>query len=432
MERPHTAAAPRAIVRAASEDDVLQAVTYARTHGLRLSVRSGGHNWSGAPLRDDALLLDLSGLDECTVHPATGTAPATATVGPAVTGQDLVAALTPQHLAFPVGHCPTVAVGGFLLSGGLGWNSRAWGASCADVLEIRAVTAEGRTVDCSETRHPDLFWAARAPDRASPPSSPASGSPCTRTPGRSWRPGAPCPGGHRAGHAVGRAARAPAPAVRRNGLRADGRRPGDALGPAGPRITVAATAFAASPAQARQVLEPFADCPFDDLAVAGQPPAPTSYAALHEGAASVWPPGHRYAADTLWSPDSYRTQLTRIADAVARAPSPASLVLAPVQPVSEDPAHLRTMAFAPLGTSYLVCYALWDDPAEDAAQDRWLREAMTAVDPQGDGRHYIAEADLEAGRERARHSYPPATWDRLRDVRDRWDPHHLLHSYLTP
>ncbi|MER7163410.1 FAD-binding protein [Streptomyces lydicus] len=51
---------PRAIVRAASEDDVLQAVTYARTHGLRLSVRSGGHNWSGAPLRDDALLLDLS------------------------------------------------------------------------------------------------------------------------------------------------------------------------------------------------------------------------------------------------------------------------------------------------------------------------------------------------------------------------------------
>ncbi|MFJ6606952.1 FAD-binding oxidoreductase [Streptomyces lydicus] len=424
---------PRAIIRAASEDDVLQAVTYARTHGLRLSVRSGGHNWSGAPLRDDALLLDLFGLDECTVHPATGTAPATATVGPAVTGQDLVAALTPQHLAFPVGHCPTVAVGGFLLSGGLGWNSRAWGASCADVLEIRAVTAEGRTVDCSETRHPDLFWAARG-------AGPGFAAVVTR-----FRlalhphPGAILATGRTFALAdTARVTQWAEPLARRLPpyvetafvLTAAG--PATPSAPAGPRITVAATAFAASPAQARQVLEPFADCPFDDLAVAGQPPAPTSYAALHEGAASVWPPGHRYAADTLWSPDSYRTQLTRIADAVARAPSPASLVLAPVQPVSEDPAHLRTMAFAPLGTSYLVCYALWDDPAEDAAQDRWLREAMTAVDPQGDGRHYIAEADLEAGRERARHSYPPATWDRLRDVRDRWDPHHLLHSYLTP
>lgn len=152
---------PDAIVRAATEADVVHAVAWARAQGLRVSMRSGGHNWSGSPLRDGGLLLDLSGLRQCGITPAHGTGPATAAVGPGATGQDLVAALTPQGLAFPVGHCPTVAVGGFLLSGGLGWNSRAWGASCADVREIRAVTADGRTVTCSDTEHPDLFWAAR-------------------------------------------------------------------------------------------------------------------------------------------------------------------------------------------------------------------------------------------------------------------------------
>lgn len=152
---------PEIIVRAATEADVAHAVTYARTRGLRISMYSGGHNWSGSPLRDRGLLLDLSALRECHIAPAAGDAPATATVGPAATGRELVAALTPRDLAFPVGHCPTVAVGGFLLSGGLGWNSRAWGASCADVLEIRAVTADGRTVTCSDTENPDLFWAAR-------------------------------------------------------------------------------------------------------------------------------------------------------------------------------------------------------------------------------------------------------------------------------
>lgn len=115
----------------------------------------------------------------------------TAEVGPAVTGTDLVEALAPHGLAFPVGHCPSVAMGGFLLSGGLGWNSRVWGPACADVLEIRAVAADGRTVICSETENADLFWAARGAGRASSPSSPDSGSVCTLTPPQSRPPASP-------------------------------------------------------------------------------------------------------------------------------------------------------------------------------------------------------------------------------------------------
>ncbi|MGX1759261.1 FAD-binding oxidoreductase [Streptomyces lydicus] len=424
---------PEVIVRAATEADVAHAVTCARTRGLRISMYSGGHNWSGSPLRDGGLLLDLSALRECRIAPAAGDAPATATVEPAATGRELVAALTPRELAFPVGHCPTVAVGGFLLSGGLGWNSRAWGASCADVLEVRAVTADGRTVTCSETENPDLFWAARGAGpgfcavvtrfRLALHPHPASIMTTSLT--------FPLTEVARVTRWAERTARRLPPYVETAFvLVPSGPRTGTA--PAGPRITVTATAFATAPSEALQALEPLADCPFGELATGRQPAAPTSFAALHEGAMSAWPPAHRYAADTLWSPQSYAGQLTRIAGAVADAPSGKSLVLSPVLPVSEHPALLRNMAFSPLGESYLVCYAIWEDPAEDEAQVRWLREAMAAADPQGDGFRYIAETDLEADAARARRSYTPAAWDRLQEIKAQWDPDNLFHSYLAP
>ncbi|GES33302.1 FAD-binding oxidoreductase [Streptomyces angustmyceticus] len=424
---------PDVIVRAATEADVAHAVGHARAKGLRISTYSGGHNWSGSPLRDHGLLLDLSALRECRVAPATGDGPATATVQPAATGRDLVAALTPQDLAFPVGHCPTVAVGGFLLSGGLGWNSRAWGPSCADVREIRAVTADGRTVTCSETENPDLFWAARGAGpgfcalvtrfRLALHPHPAS----IMTASLAF----PLAEVARVTRWAARTALGSPPYVETSLLLAPSGPP-TATAPAGPRITVAATAFATTPGDARQALRPFADCPFGELAADRQEAAPTTFAALHEGAAAAWPPAHRYAADTLWSPEDPATQLTRIADAVARAPSAKSLVLAPVQPVSEDPALLRNMAFSPLGASYLVCYAVWEDPAEDAVQERWLRETMAGVNPRGDGFHYIAETDLEADAARARRSYTPAAWDRLQEIKAQWDPDNLFHSYLAP
>lgn len=168
---------PEVVVRAAAEADVARAVTYARTKGLRVSTYSGGHNWSGSPLRDRGLLLDLSALRECRVTPATDDHPATATVQPAATGQELVAALTPRELAFPVGHCPTVAVGGFLLSGGLGWNSRAWGRPApASARSGPSPPTAGRS-PAAIPRTPTSSGPRGAPGRASARSSPASASP---------------------------------------------------------------------------------------------------------------------------------------------------------------------------------------------------------------------------------------------------------------
>ena len=420
---------PDAIVRAGSTDEVARAVTYARAHGLRVAIRSGGHNWSGAPLRDGGLLIDLSRMARCDVDPAT----ARATVGPATTGRDLLAALAPHDLAFPVGHCPSVAMGGFLLSGGLGWNSRSWGPACADIEEIEAVTADGRTVVCDATRHPDLFWAARGAGpgffavvtrfRLALHPRPAVIMTCALT--------FPLTEVRRVTAWAARIAEQLPPNVETT-LVLTPPGPPDSEDPPGPRLTVGATVFAATQAQALDALAPVVGCPFAGRALSRQVPVRTSFAALLEDAGSSWPQSHRYAADTLWSAESYETQLTRIADQVARAPSGKSLVLAPVVPVSQDPALLRNMAFAPLGASYLVCYAIWDDPAADAVHTRWLRDAMATLDPGNDGGHYIAETDLEADTERARRSYRPADRDRLQELKARWDPHHVFHSYLAP
>src|SRR5947208_341916 len=93
---------PDAIFSATSDQDVVDAVRLARSRGLRISIRSGGHSWIGASLRDGGLLIDLSHLNSVSIDPAGRTA----VVGPAIRNVELMAALAPYGLAFPAGHCP--------------------------------------------------------------------------------------------------------------------------------------------------------------------------------------------------------------------------------------------------------------------------------------------------------------------------------------
>ena len=76
-------------------------------------------------------------------------------------GTDLNRALREYALFFPSGHCMTVGIGGFLLQGGFGWNSRLWGPACASVSAIDVVTADGTLRHANERDNADLFWAAR-------------------------------------------------------------------------------------------------------------------------------------------------------------------------------------------------------------------------------------------------------------------------------
>nr|BFD82937.1 hypothetical protein StreXyl84_23380 [Streptomyces sp. Xyl84] len=320
---------PDVIVRAASAGDVVEAVRLARSEGLRVAVRSGGHSWCGSPLRDGGMLIDVSGLRACTVDPAS----ATATVQPGVTGAQLTSWLGDHGLAFPAGHCGSVAVGGYLLSGGLGWNSGARGPACAGVERVEAVTADGEPVTCSESEHADLFWAVRGAGpgffaavtafHLKPYPRPGAIT-CTRwtfpladvTEATQW--------------ATGLAPRL-SPDVELSfalGTAAPG------TGPASTVVTVTGTVFAPSRREADEFLRPLDRCPLDGRALSRLRDEPMTYESLYAASSALWPPRLRYAADTLWSDAGFPALLGRLAEAVDSAPSRRSLVLAPVSPVA--------------------------------------------------------------------------------------------------
>ncbi|MFB7667092.1 FAD-binding oxidoreductase [Kitasatospora sp. NPDC056138] len=418
---------PDVIVRAAGERDVAQALRLARSRGLRVAVRAGGHNWWGSPLRDGGMLLDLAGLRRWEIDADS----ATATVQPGAIGSEFAAELARHGLAFPAGHCPSVALGGYLLSGGLGWNSGLWGAGCASVQEITAVTAGGETVMCTEDEHPGLFWAARGAGcgffavvtgfrlRLYPrPAALATTSyvfPLTAVePVARW--------------AVETAHELPAN-VELSFLLATADPPLTEDRPSAKVVTVTATAFATSHPEAVRALRPLHGCPLAERPLSRRLDEPTSLAALYEAARGLWPENHRYAADTLWSQEDHASLLAKLGDALTSAPSAKSIVLAPVSPVSQEDGLLRNMAFSPLGDSYVVPYAIWDDPARDDVNIAWLREAMHTLQPLGTG-HYIAEADLTADRSRARRSFTAPDWERLQSLRAEYDPQRLFFSYL--
>lgn len=419
---------PDVIVRAACERDVPEALRLARSRGLQVAVRAGGHSWCGSPLRNEGMLLDLSALRQWEIDADS----ATATVQPGVIGSEFAMELARHDLAFPVGHCASVALGGYLLSGGLGWNSRLWGPGCGSVEEITAVTADGEVLRCTENEHPGLFWAARG---AGPGFfAVVTGFRLRLHP----RPAAlattsyvfPLAAVEPVAHWATETARALPANVELSFVltTADPSRTTD--WPRSKVVVVTATAFADSHPDAVRALRPLRNCPLAERALSRRLDEPTSHASLYGTSAGQWPERHRYAVDTLWSHEDYASLLAKLGNALTSAPSAKSLVLAPVSPVSQDEELLRNMAFSVLGESYVVPYAIWDDPACDDVNARWLREAMRTVEPFGTG-HYIAETDLTARPSRARRSFTPSDWERLQSLRAKYDPQGLFFSYLS-
>jgi FAD/FMN-containing dehydrogenase len=96
--------------------------------------------------------VDLGRLDRITV------ADGTATVGPAARNIDVYAALARRGATIASGSCPTVAIGGLTLGGGMGLAGRALGLALDRVTGFDVVTADGARSSIDDG---DLFWALR-------------------------------------------------------------------------------------------------------------------------------------------------------------------------------------------------------------------------------------------------------------------------------
>ncbi len=146
---------PALIARCAGTDDVVKAVDFARTHGLLVSVRGGGHNVAGSAVCDGGLVIDLSPMKEIHVDPAARTVCAQG----GLTWAELDRATQEFGLATPGGLVSETGIAGLTLGGGTGWLRNKHGLSCDNLIGVEIVTAGGqiRTVNAHE--HADLFWA---------------------------------------------------------------------------------------------------------------------------------------------------------------------------------------------------------------------------------------------------------------------------------
>jgi FAD/FMN-containing dehydrogenase len=149
---------PNAIVMAETVEDVQNAIRYAKARGWKVGVRSGGHSWVASHTRDGALLISLANLRELRVEPDT----MTAIISPSITGDGLNGVLQEQHkLMTPSAHGVSVGMGGFVMCGGHGWNSRVWGPGCQQLKAIDVVDADGNLIHATAEQNSDWLWAAR-------------------------------------------------------------------------------------------------------------------------------------------------------------------------------------------------------------------------------------------------------------------------------
>lgn len=148
---------PHAIVMAEIDQDAVQAVRLAKARGWKVGVRSGGHGWSSAQLRDGVLLIEISHMQSVSYDPETKTVSA----NPSVKGRLINEEIAPYGRMFPGGHQNTVAVGGGAVCGGFGWNAREWGNVAQQIQAIDVVTADGELIHAAEEENADFQWAAR-------------------------------------------------------------------------------------------------------------------------------------------------------------------------------------------------------------------------------------------------------------------------------
>ena len=148
---------PDLVIQANDVFEVIAAVKQARRENLKIGICSGGHSWAQNHIRDGGMMLDLSRLNSITIDREAKTA----IVGPGALSGDLDGAVRREGLFFPVAHAYTVGIGGFLLQGGFGWNSRLVGLACESVIGLDLVLANGDLVHANEHENADLYWAAR-------------------------------------------------------------------------------------------------------------------------------------------------------------------------------------------------------------------------------------------------------------------------------
>lgn len=406
---------PDVIVLARDEDDVVAAVRYAGEHNLTIGIRSGGHSWVGNGVRDGGMLLDLSALQDIRVD----VEGATAAVQPSAKGPAIYAAVSKHGFFFPTGHAPTVGIGGFIIGGGYGWNSRYHGPACLSITAIDVVLADGTLVHADDASHPDLMWAVRG-------SGPGFFGVVTRFYLRLY----PHPVRiERTVHSYPLDLRDEVLAFTHSALEHLPReveisaKVGFTPGRDDFLVSLTATAFC-TPDTPPEPLAHLETAPFRDRAIKATVAAPTTVPELYELADALNPAGMRWSLDGMWldgRPEEVVALARPLNDTI---PPGMNFVLWMVW--GHFPEQENACWSSQAGV-YVSPNAGWTDPADDLDMENWTNLHLERIQEHSKG---IQFSDNNIA-DRYDYGVQPDQTRRIEEIRAFYDPEGRFNSYMT-
>jgi FAD/FMN-containing dehydrogenase len=410
---------PALIVRCTGVADVISAVNFARSNSLLLSVRGGGHNVTGNAVCDGGIMIDLSLMKGVKVDPVRRTAHAQA----GLTWGEFDHETQAFGLAVTGGQISTTGIAGLTLGGGIGNLMRSCGLTIDNLLSVDLVTADGRFLTASATQYDDLFWGVRGGGgnfgvvtsfeyRLHPVGPIILGGMALYTADRArdllcfyreW--GAEAPDELTATFAFLTAP--PAPFVPPH-LHFQ------------PMVGVL-VCYAGAIEEGQRAVEPLRAFAQPDVDLIG----PVPYVAVQQMLDGAAPWGlqiYLKSAHLTGLPDEAVDIIVQHTSAMT---SPFCVV--PISPLGGAVGRVgeHDTAFGHRATALdIQIFGAWTDPAEHDRHVGWVRDFWTALRPYSHG-VYVNELGNE-GEDRVREAYDPATYARLVDLKNRYDPANLF------
>jgi len=387
---------PAVIARCVDADDVAAALAFGQSNGLEIAVRGGGHNPAGHCAVDDGLVIDLTKMRSVEVDPGAKVARS----GGGATWLDFDQTTQAHGLVTP--------------GGGIGHLTAQFGLTCDNLLGATVVTPVEGIIRTEDSGHQELLWGLRG-------------------------------GGGNFGVATELRMRLhPLERVVGGRLEYEGegvagalRAFRDAGATAGTDLSIQAQVSVKDDLTLNLVVVP---CYTGD----GEEVAELADLRSADGLVNdkvrpqgfldqqvVFNPG--YGVDrNYWKghfvrelPDELIDVLVASMSALGRPPGAILIESLHGTPKDIDPS---TAALGYRDAAFNVSVmADWLDSALDDESSAWARETAAAIEPWSFGGGYANYMQADEPLERVRAAYGPASFDRLRALKTRYDPDNVLH-----
>jgi len=404
---------PALIVRCRSAADAAAAVRFARAAGSEISIRGGGHNVGGLAVADGAVMIDLAEMKSASVDPE---ARVIAAQG-GMTWGELNDAAAEHGLAVTGGAVSTTGIGGYTLGGGLGWLMGKHGLAADNLIAVELVSADGEILDVSADSHPDLFWALRG-------GGGNFGVATTFT--YRLHPLSMVTGGLII-HPVDAA-----PELLRFYRDSVADLPDDltvfaalvhAPDGSGMKLTGFAVCHAGDPEQAQRDLEPFFTWGSPVMTEVGQMPYPVMNTLLDDG----FPSGSMNYWMSSFTAGLSDGLIDTMVDRFATVPSIMSSILLEHFHGAVTRVGVTDTAVPHREEGWnLLIPSVWTDPAATEENIRWTKESHAAFSEHLVERRWLNYLTDDQGESAVRAAYGP-NWDRLVEVKRRYDPENVFH-----